>query len=55
MKADLDYYRMRAAEERARAEAAIDPAVRAVHREMAERYERVAAGERLSLGIVERG
>lgn len=55
MEPDLDYYRTRAAEERARAEAATDPAVRAAHRAMAERYERVANGEKLTLGIVERG
>ncbi len=55
MEPDLDYYRTRAAEERARAQAATDPAVRAAHKAMAERYERVAAGEKLTLGIVERG
>ncbi|HEV7287083.1 hypothetical protein [Sphingomonas sp.] len=55
MDPDLDYYRTRASEERARAAAASDPAVRRAHQAMAERYERVAAGERLTLGIVERG
>ena len=55
MEPDLDYYRTRAAEERARAAAAQDPAVRRAHQAMAERYEQVAAGEKLSLGIVERG
>lgn len=55
MDTDLDYYRTRAAEERARAEAATDPAVRRAHEQLAERYERIAAGEQLTLGIVERG
>lgn len=55
MEPDLDYYRTRAKEERARADAANDPAVRAAHQAMAERYERVAKGEKLTLGIVERG
>ena len=55
MEPDLDYYRTRATVERARAAAATDPAVRRAHQAMAERYERVAAGEKLSLGIVERG
>ena len=54
MEPDLDYYRTRAAEERARAAAASDPAARRAHEEMAERYERVAAGDRLTLAIVER-
>lgn len=55
MEPDLDYYRTRADEERERAESSSDPAVRAAHRTMAERYDRLAAGEKLSLGIVERG
>lgn len=55
MQSDLDYYRSRAAEERARAAAATDSAVRRAHEEMAARYERGAAGEKLDLGIVERG
>ena len=52
MQSDIDYYRTRAAEERARAAAAADPAVRRAHEAMAERYERGAAGEKLDLGIV---
>jgi len=55
MQSDIDYYRTRAAEERARAAAATDPAVRRAHAAMAERYARGAAGEKLDLGIVERG
>lgn len=55
MQSDIDYYRTRAAEERARAAAATDPAVRCAHEQMAARYERGAAGEKLDLGIVERG
>jgi Tfp pilus assembly protein PilF len=55
MQSDIDYYRTRAAEERARAAMATDPAVRRAHEAMAARYERGAAGEKLDLGIVERG
>lgn len=55
MDPDLDYYRTRAAEEQARAASAQDPAVRRAHQAMADRYQRVAAGEKLTLGIVERG
>ena len=55
MQSNLDYYRTRAAEERARAAAATDTAVRRAHEEMAAPYERGAAGEQLKLGIVERG
>jgi hypothetical protein len=36
---DLDYFRSRVATERASAEAATDPRVAAIHRELAERYE----------------
>ncbi|MFZ5748422.1 MAG: hypothetical protein ACOY45_12300 [Pseudomonadota bacterium] len=38
---DLDYYRLRAREERRRAEAQGDCAARRVHAELAERYSRM--------------
>ena len=40
---DLDYFRVRAAEERQRASAATDPEVRRVHLDLARRYA-IAAG-----------
>ncbi len=61
---NAEYYRARAAQARARAEAATLPEVRCVHAEMAERYrlleqeaarEGHASGIRPTLGIVHRG
>jgi hypothetical protein len=50
---DRDYFRKRAAIERALAEAASDPRVAPVHQELAERYEAlVREGERPTLRIV---
>lgn len=38
---DLEYYARRAREETDRAEAALDPAVRKAHRQMADTYRRI--------------
>lgn len=38
---DLDYYRVRERQERARAEHSTDPAARIAHLRMAERYHRI--------------
>lgn len=51
---DTAYYRERAQQERQAAARSADPAVRTAHEVMAGRYERLAAGERLPMGIVER-
>lgn len=51
---DTAYYRERAHQERQAAARSADPAVRTAHEVMAGRYERLAAGERLPMGIVER-
>lgn len=49
------YYSKRAAEERAIAESATDSCAKAVHVELAERYETLAAGKQLSrIGKIER-
>jgi hypothetical protein len=51
---DADYYRERAMQERRAAERSANPSAQEAHRMMAARYERLAAGERLKMGIVER-
>lgn len=50
-----EYYAQRAEQERAMADAAKDPCARQSHHTLAQRYERIANGEKLKLGIVERG
>ena len=51
---DTGYYRERAQQERQAAERSADPSARKAHEVMAVRYERLAAGERLPMGVVER-
>jgi hypothetical protein len=57
MESDLTYYRRRSVEEAAAAAASLDPKVRAIHLELAERYEvRIAAlaaeGSRVHIHLV---
>lgn len=52
---DRDYYRQRAAKSRDLAQASQDVSARHAHLILAERYDRLAAGEKVELTIVERG
>lgn len=52
---DRDYYRQRAAKSRELAEACQDVSARLAHLALAERYDRLASGEKVTLTIVERG
>ncbi len=54
MAIDTDYYRQRADSERRAAEASADVTARRAQEALAERYDRLLAGEELKLGIVER-
>ncbi len=45
---DLAYYAIRAAEERQRAAAASDPAVTAVHLDMAQRYDKMVGSTEIA-------
>ncbi len=49
-----EYYHVRAEQERRAATQSADLSARKAHETMAVRYERLAAGERLTMGIVER-
>ncbi|MFL9842406.1 hypothetical protein ABS767_15655 [Sphingomonas sp. ST-64] len=52
---DRDYYRERAARSRELAQASKDASARHAHLTLAERYDRLASGEKVELTIVERG
>jgi len=52
---DQIYYRDRAAKSRELATASQDISARRAHLTLAERYDRLAAGEKVKLTIVERG